>query len=177
MNFYVKLAEFTEIETSRLLLRPMTLADAADMFEYTKNWENLKFIFPPHCSIEETEYAIANHFMKNPLGKWAIELKATQKMIGSISFSKYSEKDAAVEIGYVLNQDFWGQGFMSEALTVLSNFCFYEFGLKRIELLIDKENLSSIRVAEKAGYHFVKSFKASHQYSKVIREFDRYRLP
>ena len=33
MNIYVKLAEFSIIETKRLLLRPFDLKDAEDMFD------------------------------------------------------------------------------------------------------------------------------------------------
>ena len=47
MNIYVKLAEFSIIETKRLLLRPFDLKDAEDMFDYSGNPENLKFVFCP----------------------------------------------------------------------------------------------------------------------------------
>lgn len=51
MNIYVKLAEFSIIETKRLLLRPFDLKDAEDMFDYSGNPENLKFVFAPHLSL------------------------------------------------------------------------------------------------------------------------------
>lgn len=60
MNIYVKLAEFSIIETKRLLLRPFDLKDAEDMFDYSGNPENLKFVFAPHLSLSETRFSIAN---------------------------------------------------------------------------------------------------------------------
>ena len=120
MNIYVKLAEFRLIETRRLILRPFVLSDAEEMFAYSGNPENLKFVFAPHLSLEETRFVIANNYMKNPLGKWAIELKAEHKLIGDIHFVKISEKNQSAEIGYVLNQNYWNQGLLTEALKVLT---------------------------------------------------------
>ncbi|ABJ72333.1 SSU ribosomal protein S5P alanine acetyltransferase [Lactococcus cremoris subsp. cremoris SK11] len=167
MNIYVKLAEFRLIETRRLILRPFVLSDAEEMFAYSGNPENLKFVFAPHLSLEETRFAIANNYMKNPLGKWAIELKAEHKLIGDIHFVKISEKNQSAEIGYVLNQNYWNQGLLTE-------FSFEQFALKKLELLIDKENPASKKVALKSGYQMVKKFKGSNQYSAKIRNFEQY---
>lgn len=174
MNIYVKLAEFRLIETRRLILRPFVLSDAEEMFAYSGNPENLKFVFAPHLSLEETRFAIANNYMKNPLGKWAIELKAEHKLIGDIHFVKISEKNQSAEIGYVLNQNYWNQGLLTEALKVLTEFSFEKFALKKLELLIDKENPASKKVALKSGYQMVKKFKGSNQYSAKIRNFEQY---
>ncbi len=118
--------------------------------------------------------AIANNYMKNPLGKWAIELKAEHKLIGDIHFVKISEKNQSAEIGYVLNQNYWNQGLLTEALKVLTEFSFEQFALKKLELLIDKENPASKKVALKSGYQMVKKFKGSNQYSAKIRNFEQY---
>ena len=128
MNIYVKLAEFSIIETKRLLLRPFDLKDAEDMFDYSGNPENLKFVFAPHLSLSETRFSIANDYMKSPL------------------------------------------------LKVLTEFSFEQFGLKKLILLIDKENVPSKKVALKSGYHLVKKFKGTNQYSKKIRDFEQYEL-
>lgn len=174
MSIYVKLAEFTSIESSRLLLRPFRLEDAQEMFAYSGNPENMKFVFGAHLSVEEVREFIANHFMKNPLGKWAIELKSEHKMIGSIHFVKLSEKKRTAEIGYVLNKAYWNQGLLTEALQLLTEFSFEQFGLKTVDLLIDEENSASQKVAQKVGYQQVKKFKAAHQYSGSIRNFEKY---
>ncbi|GAA3257894.1 Ribosomal-protein-S5p-alanine acetyltransferase [Lactococcus lactis subsp. lactis] len=176
MNIYVKLAEFSIIETKRLLLRPFDLKDAEDMFDYSGNPENLKFVFAPHLSLSETRFSIANDYMKSPLGKWAIELKSEHRLIGDIRFVKISDKNQSAEIGYVLNQNYWNQGLLTEALKVLTEFSFEQFGLKKLILLIDKENVPSKKVALKSDYHLFKKFKGTNQYSKKIRDFEQYEL-
>ncbi|MCL2113382.1 MAG: GNAT family N-acetyltransferase [Streptococcaceae bacterium] len=176
MNIYRQLAEFTVIETSRLLLRPHQFTDVCDMFEYSGNPQNLKYIFLTHLSLEEAEFSIANNFMRSPLGKWAIELKSEEKMIGTIHFIKISEKTASAEIGYVLNKSYWKMGLMTEALSVLTEFAFEQFGLKKLELMIDKENIASQKLALRVGYQEVRSFKAANQYTGIIRNFEKYEL-
>lgn len=176
MDIYVSLAEFTTIETARLLLRPHQMKDAAEMFEYSGNPENLRYVFMAHTSVEEARQSIAHHFMKAPLGKWAIELKRERKMIGSIHFVKISEKTHTAEIGYVLNQAYFREGLMTEALSALVAFSFEQFGLQKLELLIDKENLPSQKLALKIGFHLTKQFKAKQQYRAGIKEFECYTL-
>ena len=101
-------------------------------------------------------------------------MKAEHKLIGDIHFVKISEKNQSAEIGYVLNQNYWNQGLLTEALKVLTEFSFEQFALKKLELLIDKENPASKKVALKSGYQMVKKFKGSNQYSAKIRNFEQY---
>ena len=44
-SIYLKLAENRVVETKRLLLRPVTLDDAEDMFEYSSDEENTRYTF------------------------------------------------------------------------------------------------------------------------------------
>lgn len=66
-------------------------SDSKDFHDIASNPENLQFIFPSQASPEESQYALANYFMKAPLGVWAICDKKTEKMIGSIKFEKLDE--------------------------------------------------------------------------------------
>ena len=49
-------------------MRPFFLVTVKRFFEIASNPENLQFIFPSQASLEESQYALANYFMKNPLG-------------------------------------------------------------------------------------------------------------
>ena len=176
MDLITQLAKFARIETDRLILRPQKLEDVDDQFEYASRPENLTFVFPPVSSKTELEWSIANHHMKNPLGKWAIELKTGHKMIGTIDFVELKENDMTAEIGYCLNMDYWGKGYATEALQSLTQHSFQDFGLREVVLNADTENLASIAVIEKAGYRFIKNYKAANKYSGKIRQFAQYRL-
>lgn len=145
------------------------------MHEYASDAENLKFIFPPHDSKADTEHGLVYSFMKEPLGKWAIVLKDNQKMIGSIDFVKFDKGDPS-EIGYVLNKKYWGRGLMTEALLAISKNAISELSLRKLELVIDEENSASQRVAQKAGYELIETFKKPNRYTKSIRRYTRYQL-
>ena len=94
-----QLSYYNQVEGERILLRPMTLKDAEDMYEYASDDETVRFVFEKHTNLEETRKNIANYFMKEPLGKYAIELKETGKMIGTIDLRLKSGTNSA-EIGY-----------------------------------------------------------------------------
>lgn len=52
-NELLVFAENQRIETPRLILRPITLADAEDMFEYAGDPETTRFVFSTHRSLQE----------------------------------------------------------------------------------------------------------------------------
>lgn len=175
MNIYEKLATFNIIETLRMILRPISMRDAKDMFDYASKPENVVYVFPAHHNLAETRLIIATLFMKEPLGKWAIELKSESVMIGTINFVKIDEKARTVEIGYTLNKRYWGQGLMTEAVRTLAEIGLTEFGLRHLDIVVDSENIASCKVAEKSGFILQESYKGLEPYTKIVRNFKRFR--
>jgi len=80
------LAENIVLGTERLILRPLTLEDAADVFEYVSDEETMEHIFEPHTSLQQSQEFIANYYVSSPLGFYAMEHKEDRKMIGAIEF-------------------------------------------------------------------------------------------
>ena len=143
MNIWTHLAAYSLIETQRLYLRPFLFEDAEDFYKIASNPDNLQFIFPAQASIEESQYALANYFMKSPLGIWAICDKKAQKMIGAIKFEKLDEIRKEAEIGYFLRKDYWSQGYMTEAVTKLRDLSMNELALKQLSIVTHLENVAS----------------------------------
>jgi RimJ/RimL family protein N-acetyltransferase len=56
-----------------------------------------------------------------------------------------------IELGYRLQKSFWGQGFGKEAVQLLINAAFNDFGVSRIVALIDPNNKPSIKIAINLG--------------------------
>ena len=103
INRNLVFAENRVIETERLILRPITLEDVEDIFEYAHDVETTRFVFPRHQSIEDTKNQCCEFFMASPLGKYAIEWKGNRKMIGTIDL-RIQEGDDTAELGYALNK-------------------------------------------------------------------------
>jgi ribosomal-protein-alanine N-acetyltransferase len=152
-KYQVDLAENQSMETERLWLRPLTLADVDDMFEYASDEKCVKYVFPKHITKEDTRESIAAYFMAAPLGKYALELKSSGKMIGTIDLRIIEEKNSG-EIGYTLNRNYWNQGYMSEAALALVALGFEQLQLIKIFAMHDIDNLASGRLMEKIGMEY-----------------------
>jgi RimJ/RimL family protein N-acetyltransferase len=57
-----------------------------------------------------------------------------------------------VEIGYIVAPAARGRGVATEIVRRLTRWAFEELGALRVYLLIDADNVASLRVAERAGY-------------------------
>ncbi len=56
-------------------------------------------------------------------------------------------------VGYFLDQEHNGRGYMTEAVKLIVQYAFDELNLHRIEAGVMPHNIGSIRVLEKAGFH------------------------
>lgn len=145
-----QLAKNRILETDRLMLRPITLDDAEDLFEYASDPENTRHTFPTHQSIEETEWVISNLFMSSPLGNFAIELKENGKMIGTCDL-RINESEKSAELAYAINKKYWGNGYAPEAAKKLLELAFQDLKIERLWAKFSSENPASGRVMEKIG--------------------------
>lgn len=123
-----------EITTKRLLLRPISIDDAEDTFEYARNpnvgpnagWK-------PHESLEETLVIMEEVFL-NKEDVWGIILLENGKMIGSIGLIDEPKRRNSHTrmIGYALGHEYWGQGYMTEVVESVLDYGFGELGLDLI---------------------------------------------
>lgn len=82
---------------------------------------------------------------------YMIQLKASGAWLGSIELMVRTD---VAEIGYILSDSFWGQGFATEAARVLVAWAEMQPGLGRIVAVCHSDNLASRRVLEKIGLQF-----------------------
>lgn len=66
-NVYQKLDKYRVLETEKLVLRPVTLADAEEMYTYASDEENVRWTFAASQSLEETKNIIASIYLAHPL--------------------------------------------------------------------------------------------------------------
>jgi len=71
-------------------------------------------------------------------------------------------EDAEVELGYIVPPHARGRGVATEMLRLLTQWAFDEAGALRIVLIIDVENVASVRVAERCGYMLEGVMRSSH---------------
>ncbi len=144
------------LETQRLILRRFRLDDAQDMYEnYCSDAEVTKYLtWLPHANVEVTRTFLSGTVQgyENPLTfRWAIELKTTGSVIGSIDLVGLHERDESGVLGWVLSRKYWGLGIMPEALHAVEKFLFEYVGLHRLEATHHVDNAQSGRVMQKGG--------------------------
>lgn len=149
--------ELPRVETERLVLRQRTSADVEDMFTYASLADVCYPAgFLPIDTLEAEREYFENHYFKNleekelPSG-YGITLKGENKVIGSCDFNHRREDDV-FEIGYLLHPDYWGQGYMTEAVAALVEVSFTVLKLHKVEIRCFSYNKGSQRVAEKLGF-------------------------
>ena len=146
------------LETDRLLLRPMKITDAEDMYDYAKREEVTEYLlWSPHSSYFFTkDYLgyIGCRYSAGDFYDWAVVEKQSGRMIGTCGFTSIDAANNVGEVGYVLNPDFHGKGYATEAVKRVIAFGFKNLELHRIEAKFMKGNDASLRVTEKVGMTF-----------------------
>lgn len=149
-NLNLLVVKHNQMESERILLRPISLNDAEDMYEYTSDEETTRFIYEQHKDLDQTKNLIANYFVKEPIGKYAIVLKESNKMIGAIEF-RVHEWNKSGELGFTLNRHFWGKGYMTEAGKLILGLAFNVLGLERVFSEHEVKNSASGKVLIRLG--------------------------
>ncbi len=150
MDITLELMKHSTLEGERIVLRPVGLADASDMFAYASDEETTRFVFETHRSQAMTEEAIANYFMAAPAGKYALVVKETNKMIGTIDI-RPNLTDRIAEIGYTLNKHYGGNGYMTEAGKLITALAFEVLELEKVFAMHDILNPASGEVMKRLG--------------------------
>ena len=123
-------------------LHSLAETDRFNTLGIPKNEAETASIIEPWIKANQQKHPDQNTF--------AIE-NQTQQFIGLFGLKVRRGKYRSAEIWYKLHSDFWGQGFASEAVEAVLNFCFQNLDLHRVEAGCAVENVASIRVLEKVG--------------------------
>lgn len=147
------LSKHSVLESERLILRPFSISDAQDVFEYSSDEQVTRFLSwePLRHPIQAEK--LVKEFLTNRAGSYAIELKSVKKCIGGIELSVYPHTKKA-SVGYILNRKYWNNGYMTEALSLIMDFGFRKLKLRSIEANHYEGNNASGRVMKKCGMKF-----------------------
>lgn len=145
------------LDTERLILRPWKIDDLDDFYEYAKNpkigpnagWE-------PHRDKEVSLKVLKSFIEATEDEVRAIVYKENGKIIGSIGIHNDRRRTGvnARMIGYVLSENYWGKGLMSEAVKEVIRYLFEEEKPDVISCYHYTFNTQSKRVIEKSGFKY-----------------------
>jgi ribosomal-protein-alanine N-acetyltransferase len=150
------------IETERLTLRPLTLADAEAAYNgWTGDPEVAKYVsWLPHHSLddalkwlEEIEWKFdgAGNILKSDCYIWGFVQKETGELFGSGGLI-WEDEQQLYQVGYNIKKTHWNRGYTTEALRAILDCARAELGIKKVAGGHAKENTASARVLEKLGF-------------------------
>lgn len=83
---------------------------------------------------------------------WTIILKVENKMVGDMMIKGLPDEQGAIEIGYGTYEKHQGNGYMTEAVGLLSNWALSHPSVKKVKAETRKENIASQKILEKNGF-------------------------
>ncbi len=142
--------------TKRLILRDLRQTDLKAFNHYAKK-PNIGPAagWAPHKSLEESHKILS--MMIHEQEVWGITLKQDDSLIGTIGLHVRNFDNAIEnrkEIGYVIDDTYWGQGYMVEAVLKVLEFGFLTLELDEITCGHSVVNQRSKRVIEKTGFTY-----------------------
>jgi RimJ/RimL family protein N-acetyltransferase len=146
----------SSFQSKRLVARLPVLSDAPLLFAaYTsKPVVSRYMMWRPHQHIDETVTFIAGCIAAAKAGTRLpyvlSEVSAPDQPIGMLEARPLEHK---VDLGYVLAPEYWGRGYMPEAVSTLACHALEVSGFFRVQAFCDVENIPSQRTLEKAGFN------------------------
>ena len=149
------------LETERLLLRRLIPNDLDALYDLYRDPEIRRYFPEGTLTYEETkeelEWFLNGHPDHPQLGLWATIHKESGRFIGRCGLLPWHiAGHDEVEVAYLLDRAYWGQGLGSEAAQAIAYYAFTELGLSRLICLIVPGNQASIRVATRMGMNLEK---------------------
>ncbi|MGL2967435.1 GNAT family N-acetyltransferase [Flavobacterium sp. XGLA_31] len=156
-----------QLETKRLLYRPLELSDADAMFAMDSNPNVHKYLWQkPSLEIEETlkviEY-VQSQYERNHIGRFATILKETGEFIGwtGIKFVHDHTENGNTnffDYGYRLDEKFWGKGYATEATAMWLDYGFNQMKIEVMNAYTHSENGASNHILQKSGMTFMEKY-------------------
>ena len=148
--------ETTVLETERLVLRLLTMADLDVLATLYRDPEVRRYFPDGTRTYEETraelEWIIEVYYGRYGYGLWATVLKESGAFIGRCGLLPWEiDGRTEVEVAYLLDKEHWGRGLATEAARGIAGHAFSTLPVDRLICLVDPENAASRRVAEKVG--------------------------
>ncbi|WP_307786813.1 GNAT family N-acetyltransferase [Pseudogracilibacillus auburnensis] len=164
------------IATKRLVMRLFQSSDAEDVTKLCNNYNIYKntMHLPYPYSLQDALSWIECHqenFMANKSYEFAITDKESGELFGAIALSN-NQKFNNGEIAYWIGEEFWGNGYATEAAKAIIEFAFEEKGYHKVFARFFHSNQASGRILQKLGMKkegvLVDHVKKENRYEDLI---------
>ena len=144
---------FPRLETERLFMREWRQSDLDVFARIFANDQVTRFLTGAPMSRVDAWRFMTNsigHWHLRGYGTWVLERKADGAVLGRVGLIN-PEGWPGLEVGWTLDQTYWGQGYATEAAQATLHYGFLTQGVDRLISLIHPENKPSQAVAHRIG--------------------------
>ena len=101
--------------------------------------------------------------VKDKVRVFTVVENKTGNPVGTIGLNKIDLKNGHAEIGSFIGKEYWGKGFATEAVELMTDYAFSYMNLRKVYATVNDGNAASVRVLEKNGFSLVGRMKR-HNY-------------
>lgn len=145
-----------DMEDTRIEYRPMSLEDAEAIHVFASDPLVSRYIgWPLMKTHEDTRKYVEKMVERESRGdiEYAnMWLKETGELIGTVMLFAFDQEAKHAEIGYVLRQDQWGKGLITDAVRTIQAYAWDILKLRRLFARVVSVNIGSSIVLEKNGF-------------------------
>lgn len=142
------------LRTERLTLREITTHDAEGVLRVFNDEEVTRFNFRNYlANVRETRLRIQywkTCYSTHQRVYWGIFLDDT--FIGNIGVVQFDLRGDRLEVGYNLSRNYWGKGYMKEALAAVLGHLYEEISVNRVDALVLPQNDNSIKLLQSLNF-------------------------
>jgi [ribosomal protein S5]-alanine N-acetyltransferase len=150
-----------QLSTDRLVIRPYVIGDVQEAWELMQDPELFTYLHMEAMSLDEYQelfqWLIDSYdtpYDEDFKYSFAVTLKESGDMVGWCGVGRLDLNPSDKEIYYLIGRRYWGNGYASEAVTALIDYCFNVIRLPRIVAKVDPKNVASKTILEKNGFTF-----------------------
>jgi len=157
MNKNMLFGKYPYLESKELILKKVEPQDANDLFEILTN-ESLFKYRPgnPLKTLDSVKNVIGHYerdFLKHKTIFLGIYMKEeNNKLVGIGEIFGFDDKASRVEVGYTINENFWGKGIATYATQMMVDFLFTTVVVNSIQATTMPINVKSKNVLERCGF-------------------------
>ena len=158
------------LETARLRLRPLVIADAVALNRIQSDPEHMRFYPHPFAARESLEWieGVQARYQRDGFALLAVEDRATGEFLGNVGplVQKVDGVDE-VELGWSITRARARQGIATEAAIACREWVFATLAVDHVISLISPDNVPSRGVAENLGMTVWKEVTWGRQLPKL----------
>lgn len=167
------------LETKRIILRKIETRDAPTLLKWGQ--DSLYHKSAGYQFLENLAAAQKSvlQYQERPYS-YGIELKDSNRLIGLVELyerglDEYNGLLMTKDLGFLLDKEYWHQGFMTEALQLIISFAFENLNQNQIWAGTFVSNESSQKLLKKLGFRYVYTTDYS-MVSSLINYQEKYYL-